>query len=173
MNSKRIIDDLDFVEENREINTRNNMSDDEAYKLRKLYTIYLTIYDMYYFYVFTSHYCNFNDLETEYKRSYNKNAIEMIKKTDINPILIHNYAYHMESLKRTVKLHYDKNISDRTKETDNNIEPETKPLTEEVKPTIPKIIEIHTEQKYDKFFMIIISISILNLFLQAYKLYSE
>jgi len=149
MNSKRIIEDLDFVEQNREINTRNNLSDDEAYKMRKLYTIYLTIYDMYYMY--NNDDCNFDNLETEYKRAYNKNAIEMIKKTDINTILIHNYAYHMESLKRLQKLHYEKAISELMKVNDT-------------KPEISKNMIINTEPK-NNLFNIIFSITVFNLFI--------
>ena len=162
MNSKRIIDDLDFVEQNREINTRNNLSDEEAYKLRKLYTIYLIMYDMYC--IYKSIECNFNNLEKVYIQYYNNNAIEMISNINIDPILIHNYAYHMESLKRLQKLHYEKAISDRMKETNTNIEPETKPSTEVVKPIIPKITTIFTEPNYDKLFMIIMSVSVFNLF---------
>jgi len=106
MNSKRIIDDLDFVEQNREINTRNNLSDDETFKLRKLYTIYQTIYDMYC--IYKSIECNFNNLEKVYIQYYNNNAIEMINNINIDPILIHNYAYHVESIKLLQKLAYEK-----------------------------------------------------------------
>ena len=162
MNSKRIIDDLDFVEQNREINTRNNLSDEETYKLRKLYTIYITMYDMYC--IYKSIECNFNNLEKVYIQYYNNNAIEMISNINIDPILIHNYAYHMESLKRLQKLYYEKAISDRMKETDDIIETDTKPSTELVKPIIPKITMIITKPNYDKLFMIIMSVSVFNLF---------
>lgn len=106
MNSKRIIDDLDFVEQNREINTRNNLSDDETFKLRKLYTIYLTIHDIYC--IYNSIESDFNNLEKVYIQYYNNNAIEMINNINIDPILIHNYAYHVESIKLLQKLSYKK-----------------------------------------------------------------
>jgi hypothetical protein len=106
MNSKRIIDDLDFVETNRDINTRNNMTDEEHFKLRKLYTIYLTIHDIYC--IYNSIESDFNNLEKVYIQYYNNNAIEMINNINIDPILIHNYAYHVESIKLLQKLSYKK-----------------------------------------------------------------
>jgi hypothetical protein len=110
MNSKRIIDDLDFVEENRNINMRRDMNDEEHFKLRKLYTIYLTIHDIYC--IYNSIECDFNNLEKVYIQYYNNNAITMINNINIDTILIHNYAYHVESLKLLQKLSYEKSLKE-------------------------------------------------------------
>jgi hypothetical protein len=108
MNSKRIIDDLDFVELYRDINTIRDMNDEQKNKLRQLYTIYQTMYDVYCIYNTID--CNFNYLENIYIQSYNNNYIKMENNVNIDPILIHNYAYHVESLKLLQKLSHEKSF---------------------------------------------------------------
>ena len=130
MNSFRIMYDLEFVENHKSIVEKNmnmitkkELTQTEEYDIRKVYTIYLTIYEL-----FMKDYNNDDDFinfESEYKKIYNKYALQMLDKAYIkNKCIIHNYKFHVDSLHSKFKEHFNKHLEDMSIDSDNETDKE-------------------------------------------------
>lgn len=107
MNSTRIMDDEEFVEKHKHLVFQDVTTPIDIYNLKKLLTIYMTMYELYL--IYNKPEFDYSYISDDYNRIYRDYSFIMIGKKRIrNPNIVLDYYKHVLVLKKRVDISFEK-----------------------------------------------------------------